>query len=59
VRLTESQRREGIDGAARERLDLMRQTGAREKDGKPPTFDSCRDRVLKATKAGDLKRQGN
>ncbi len=56
--LTDEQRREGIAGAARERYDHMRQHGLKEANGKPPTYDSCHQRIERAAVAGDLKRQG-
>jgi hypothetical protein len=59
VSLTESQRREGIEKTARERLDRMNATGAREANGQRPTYDSCHQRVQRAVVSGDLKRQGN
>lgn len=49
--LTESQRRDGIQGAARELYDAQRRAGLQ------PKFDDCASRVRKAVVAGDLKRQ--
>ena len=52
--LTFDQRKDGIEKAARELQDARRAAGV---TGRAADYETCRARIERAVKAGDLKRQ--